>query len=66
MSMLTNLVVHAKVFWVKRFTKGEFFRMPDDRKIDETVFNLDHKLLLGILTLESAENVPQKFKAAMS
>ena len=34
---LANLVVHAKVFWVKGLAEGEFFRMPED----ETSFNLD-------------------------
>ena len=29
--LITNLVVHAKVFWVEGFAKGEFFRVPEKK-----------------------------------
>ena len=30
-ALITNLVVHAKVFWVEGFAKGEFFRVPEKK-----------------------------------
>ena len=58
---MPNLVVHPKVFWIKRFAKGEFFRMPEDQKIDESSFILVFKNNFTGLVLQNRGSASFKF-----